>query len=356
MEKQSHPKGSGFGGEYTRLPQVMREKLNKAMPAESIGKHPSASYLSTIKSIYVTERLNDVFGTGGWDLETEIVKEERLIHMVRGAEVEYDHVIVCGRLYFREFDLYGPIQFGGHDDKSLMAVNAYKGAITDCLSKCASLLEIGIQVFKGNPDDRNPGNKSKRVDEHAEKKTPVVSEETKKEFLEKDDDANPEGMRKPSVEESEEPIVLEEEPKVKTEEELAADAELAGLQAKHKFLFGRKPNANVKVENLRAKIEKEEAKRREEKALEEAVQEQKKEEAPATPFAEEVKEEEPEEVKAEIVDLAFLKAKVDEYTSADALGEDAKEIDTTAGDANFSEEDRSELRNYINAKYTKLNK
>jgi hypothetical protein len=341
METQTHPKGSGFGGKYTRLPSVMREKLNKALPAESIGRHPSMSFLSTIKSIYVTERLNDVFGSGGWDLETEIVKEERLVHNVKGKDVDYDHVIVCGRLYFREFDLYGPVQFGGHDDKTLMAVNAYKGAITDCLSKCASLLEIGIQVFKGNPDDRTPGNKSKRLDENAPKK--VISEEVVDEFLNKESDANLEGMKKPPIEEVVEPIEIEEEKP--TEEDLALAAEISKLHSQHKYLFGRKPNANVKIENLRKKVETEQAKRKAEEA--EAIEEE---------FPLDDAEEADADVAEEVIDLKHIKEVVMEYTVADALLKDAKKLDKLAETSDFSPEDRTELRNYINQKYKELNK
>jgi hypothetical protein len=344
MEKQTHPKGSGFGGKYTRLPSVMREKLNKAMPMQSIGRHPSMSFLSTIKSIYVTERLNDVFGSGGWDLETMLVKEERLVHNVKGKEVDYDHVIVRGRLYFREFDIYGPFQYGGHDDKTMMAVNAYKGAITDCLSKCASLLEIGIQVFKGNPDDRTPGNKSKRLDENEPKK--VISEEVVNEFLNKGSDANLEGMKKPPIEEVVEPIEIEEENP--TEEELAEAADLAMLHSQHKYLFGRKPNANVKIENLRKKVETEQAKRKSDDAEETEF-----EIVGVTQDGDPIVDETPEE---DEVTLESLKLDVDSFTSADAIKSEAKELDGIANEAGLNAEERSELRNYINNKFRELNK
>lgn len=359
MEKQIHPKGSGFGGKYTRLPSVMREKLNKAMPAESIGRHPSMSFLSTIKSIYVTERLNDVFGSGGWDLETEIVKEERLVHNVKGKDIDYDHVIVCGRLYFREFDLYGPIQFGGHDDKTMMAVNAYKGAITDCLSKCASLLEIGIQVFKGNPDDRTPGNKSKRLDENQDKEvvtSNVISNNVIEEFLSKDSDVNLEGMKKPPINEDVEPIELEEP--ISTEEELAEAADLAMLQSKHKFLFGKKPNANVKIENLRKKVTDEETKRRDQEATEKEFPLDDAEEAEfeivgETQDGDPIVDETPEE---DEVTLESLKLNVDSFTSAGAIKDEAKALDEAASEVGLSVEERSELRNYINNKFRELNK
>ncbi len=373
-EEQTNLKGSGFGGKYTRLPSVMREKLNKAMPAESIGRHPSMSFLSTIKSIYVTERLNDVFGSGGWDLETEIVKEERLVHNVKGKDIDYDHVIVRGRLYFREFDLYGPNQFGGHDDKTMMAVNAYKGAITDCLSKCASLLEIGIQVFKGNPDDRTPGNKSKRLDENQDKEvvaSNVISNNVIEEFLSKESDANLEGMKKPPIDEDDDPIELEEP--VSTEEELAEAADLAMLQSKHKFLFGKKPNANAKIETLRKKVTDEETKRREQ--VKEAYEQDKVELQQTSDDIEvdnalirqneefeivgETQDGDPivdETPKEDEVTLDSLKLNVDSFTSADAIANKANTLDKMAGEAGFSAEERSELRSYINNKFRELKK
>jgi len=360
LEKGQLEKGTGFGGFYTRLPQVMRGKLNLAMPAESIGKHPSMSFLSTIKSIYVTERLNDVFGVGGWDIETEVVSVDAMIHKVKGVDVEYTHVIVSGRIYFREFDLYGPVSYGGHDEKTLMAVNAFKGAVTDCLSKCASMLEIGLQVFKGNPMDRTPGSKSKRLDEHA----PVKKAEPKKEAVKEEvtttagetadmgSDANAAGMAKPSVNESEEALVLEETPPAKTEAELAADAELAQLQSQHKFLFGKKANANVKIDNLRKKVQDEQAKR---KAVEEApVEEETTQDAKVvdeSPFRDEVAE----EVAAEVVkDLNHFKGIIDTYTSAAEIGKDAKKLLTECATAGLSGDEQKEFRQHCNAKYKSL--
>ena len=72
-EGKNHPKGSGYGGKYTRLPKEYREKLSSALPREAIKKHPTKTFLSTIKQIFITERLNDVFGVGGWDFEHTIL-------------------------------------------------------------------------------------------------------------------------------------------------------------------------------------------------------------------------------------------------------------------------------------------
>jgi hypothetical protein len=39
-----------------------RDSLRKPFPSEAITQHPTKTFLSTIKAIYVVERLNDVFG------------------------------------------------------------------------------------------------------------------------------------------------------------------------------------------------------------------------------------------------------------------------------------------------------
>src|SRR4051812_5324571 len=49
-----------------KLPEDLIAKLKAPLPAEAIGKHPTRTYLSSIKPIYIVERLNEVFGVNGW--------------------------------------------------------------------------------------------------------------------------------------------------------------------------------------------------------------------------------------------------------------------------------------------------
>jgi len=119
--------------------ETMREQLRKPLPPEAISQHPTKTYLSTIKAIYVVERLNDVFGVGRWNLRTEVVK---------GTE---NYVLMKGKLTILDYDCEIPVQYGGHATagKGTELADGYKSAATDCLSKCASYLEVGIDVFKG---------------------------------------------------------------------------------------------------------------------------------------------------------------------------------------------------------------
>jgi len=118
----------------------IRAELRKPFPPEAITPHPTKTFLSTIKAIYVTERLNDLFGIGGWTLEHEIISDEP------------DYVAVRGQIVIGEpYNIKTPMQYGGHNKtgKNTEPADGYKSAMTDCQSKCASYLEIGIDVFKG---------------------------------------------------------------------------------------------------------------------------------------------------------------------------------------------------------------
>ena len=125
----------------------MREKLNAPMPDEAIKQHPSKTYLSTIKAIYITERLNDVFGIGGWNMTHEIVSDIDDYVTVRGRIV-YDKIALEDESKMA-FKNQTPDQYGGGAKRDADIADAYKSAVTDCQSKCASYLEIGIDVFKG---------------------------------------------------------------------------------------------------------------------------------------------------------------------------------------------------------------
>lgn len=111
-----------------------KEALDRRLPDEAVSQHPTKKFLSSIKSIYVTERLNEVFGVGSWRVETEIVeRSERM-------------VVIKLRFSIPEYGIYYEC-FGGNDNADLG--DACKGATTDALTKVCSWLGIGADVFKG---------------------------------------------------------------------------------------------------------------------------------------------------------------------------------------------------------------
>lgn len=123
----------------TKDEKRLTEILTRPLPKDALKKHPSRSYLTTINPIYVTDRLNEAFGVGGWNFNPEIVDDDTDPKMViiRGTLTADKHSIKV-------------VQFGGNnnDDRG----DAYKGASTDALTKCASYLGIGAEVWRnGKP-------------------------------------------------------------------------------------------------------------------------------------------------------------------------------------------------------------
>src|SRR5580700_946912 len=128
-----------------QLPEDLKKKLKEPLPREAVSPNPHKPGLSVIKVIYIVERLNDVFGLNGWQVCNEIVETGKM-------------VVVRATLSIPRYGI-AVEQFGGNDNPD--RGDAYKGACTDALSKCASYLGIGMDVYKGlygaPPGDRGAG-------------------------------------------------------------------------------------------------------------------------------------------------------------------------------------------------------
>ena len=126
-------------GDTVQLPDDVKVKLKEPLPREAVSPNPQKPGLSVIKVIYVVERLNEVFGLNGWHVDNEVVETGRMV-VVRATLAIPRYAIAIE-------------QFGGNDNPD--RGDAYKGACTDALSKCASYLGIGMDVYKGLYE--NPG-------------------------------------------------------------------------------------------------------------------------------------------------------------------------------------------------------
>jgi len=129
--------------EIKQITVEMYNQLKKALPDKAVTKHPTKTYLSSIKAIYVTERLNDVFGCGSWQIRAEKVSEN-----------DKGFVVVKTTLTIPDYGVYYE-SFGGNDNggdtnKNFDLGDAYKGATTDGITKIGSYLGIGMSVFQGN--------------------------------------------------------------------------------------------------------------------------------------------------------------------------------------------------------------
>lgn len=152
----------------------MREKLREDFPQEAYKQHDSKKYLTTLSAMYVVERLNDVFGIGRWNLVHNVVNDNG------------KYVLMSGQLMIIDYDCSIPIQFGGHATTGTgkEIADGYKSAITDILSKSASYLEIGIDMFKGkihiDSDDQNQSAGKKGVDNQNTIERQITSQEVEK--------------------------------------------------------------------------------------------------------------------------------------------------------------------------------
>ena len=123
--------------EIKKITEEMKAKLDAPLPAEAVRPHPSKSYLSTINAIYVTERLNDVFGVGAWRTKTEFVTSQ--------PTGKTTMVVTKTIFEIPEYGIYYEC-YGGNDNADLG--DAYKGSMTDALTKIGSYLGIGADVWK----------------------------------------------------------------------------------------------------------------------------------------------------------------------------------------------------------------
>lgn len=134
------------------ISKEMRSRLRESFPDEAYSKHPTKTFLTVLKAMYVTERLNDVFGIGRWTVEVEVIERTE------------DYVLVKGEFHSLDYDIVVPKQFGGHKTtgKNTEIADGYKSALTDSISKIASYLEIGIDMFKGKITAKNSSKESSK--------------------------------------------------------------------------------------------------------------------------------------------------------------------------------------------------
>lgn len=123
--------------------------LRKPLPPAAIKQHPTKSYLSTIKAIYVTERLNDVFGVGRWQIKTSLLPFDgnNIVRVtLRKNGNEEFATIAKTVLEVPEYGIYYECIAGSSNDDM---GDAAKGGTTDGITKICSYLGIGAEVYKG---------------------------------------------------------------------------------------------------------------------------------------------------------------------------------------------------------------
>lgn len=121
------------------------EKLCKALPDWAVKPHPTRKGMSAIHPMAIIDRLNEVFEVGGWSFTTEFISCTPSIQKTRNGDRDVFTACVKGRL---EIDDCVIEQFGGNTNDD--AGDALKGSATDALTKIASYLGIGAEIYKGH--------------------------------------------------------------------------------------------------------------------------------------------------------------------------------------------------------------
>jgi hypothetical protein len=129
------------------IPEDVIAKLKEPLPKDAVKENsdPKKKGMSSIKSIYITERLNEVFGLGQWFQVDKFVEK---VPKPEGSG-KGDSIVLKSILVVPKYGIYFEA-YGGNDNYD--PGDAYKGACTDALTKMAAFLYVGMDVFKGHPE------------------------------------------------------------------------------------------------------------------------------------------------------------------------------------------------------------
>jgi hypothetical protein len=134
----------------------------------------SEKVLTSLKAHYVVERLNEVFGLGMWKLTGDWKDVDDGILFIGELSASYEDGDKLVTL------TTGPVPgFGGVDHAT--SGDAYKSARTDCLSKSASLLGVGNEMYKGNVEPRLSDAQKQLLEERGQAQEEEPKEETQEE-------------------------------------------------------------------------------------------------------------------------------------------------------------------------------
>ena len=161
-----------------RFPEDVIKILTQPIDPQALSQAPRG--LTSIKSIYVTERLNEAFGFGRWQIIEQVitVTEPRIENRTDRAGKEYEvilmpMVVVRVSMLLLDYPWFQAWSYGGNDNPDLG--DAYKGAVTDAISKmCAMYLGIAQDVFKGLPPERGPQKTKEQIQAEAKAKVEVI--------------------------------------------------------------------------------------------------------------------------------------------------------------------------------------
>lgn len=134
--------------EKKQITEEMKQALGRPLPATALKPHPKLAGKSAINAIYVSERLNEVFGIGEWTTSVEFTAKNTYIQHTKNGDKDKNMVVVKLTLEVPAYGIHYEC-YGGNDNDDYG--DAYKGATTDALTKIGSWMGIGAHVWKDDP-------------------------------------------------------------------------------------------------------------------------------------------------------------------------------------------------------------
>lgn len=134
--------------EKKQITEEMKQVLGRPLPETALKPHPKLAGKSAINAIYVSERLNEVFGIGEWTTAVEFTAKNTYIQHTKNGDKEKNMVVVKLTLEVPAYGIHYEC-YGGNDNDDYG--DAYKGATTDALTKIGSWMGIGAHVWKDDP-------------------------------------------------------------------------------------------------------------------------------------------------------------------------------------------------------------
>lgn len=130
-----------------KLTDLQITQLHAPLPVWAVKPHPTKTGMSAIHPMAIIDRLNDVFGIGQWNTKVEKLSSHEWQQTTRNGERKVYTSTSKVQLTIDEYNIHLE-QFGGstNDDEG----DALKGSATDALTKIASYLGIGAEIYKGN--------------------------------------------------------------------------------------------------------------------------------------------------------------------------------------------------------------
>lgn len=125
------------------------EKLSAPFPAEAYSEDKSRGFaLTSLKSQYAVERLNETVGIAGWAMKGEFTETDKGILYLGNLNLLVDGNIIHS------------VEAIGYSDNKKNVGDTYKSARTDALSKASSYVGLGNEMFKGNVSTSGKASKS----------------------------------------------------------------------------------------------------------------------------------------------------------------------------------------------------